>query len=67
MVSVGRAFRERLGHEAGVLISGYTFDAFMKETQRALLLLLLYDDTARRQPSKNQETGPHHTLKLPAP
>lgn len=53
MVSVGRAFRERLGHEAGVLISGYTFDAFMKETQRALLLLLLYDDTARRQPSKN--------------
>ena len=41
--------------------------ALIKETPEDSPPLLLCADTVRRQPSMNQEVGPHQTLNLQAP
>lgn len=39
----------------------------LKETSDSLLALLLHEKNSGKQPTMNQEVGPHRTLNLPAP
>ena len=65
MVFRGGAFGRWLGHEGGALMNGIS--ALIKRPQRAPSPLWPCEDTARRWPSVNQESGPRQTPNLLAP
>ena len=61
----GGAFVRCSGHESGALTNGIS--VLIKETpENSLVSLRPREDTVRRQPSVNQELGPHQILNLQA-
>ena len=65
MVFGDGVFERCLGYEGGALTNGIS--ALRKETPGAPSLLLPCEVVVRRQPTMNQEAGPHHSLNLPEP
>ena len=57
--------RVRWGHEGGTPMMGLV--PLLEETLASSLSSPPWEDTSRRQPSTNQEKGPHQTPGLPMP